>query len=61
MGLLAAKALATPVRASVTPGPAVTQQTPMPRVSRAVASAAWAAACSCRVSTSWMPSSTQAA
>jgi hypothetical protein len=50
-----------PVSASVTPGPAVTAQTPMPRVSLAVASAACAAACSWRVSTSWMPSSTQAA
>ena len=60
-GLLAAYALAIPVSASVTPGPAVTAQTPIPRVSRAVASAAWAAACSCRVSISWMPSSTHAA
>jgi len=60
-GLDAAQALAIPVSASVTPGPAVTQQTPMPRVRRAVASAACAAACSCRVSTSAMPSSTHAA
>ncbi len=34
-GELAAYALATPVRASVTPGPAVTTATPRPRVVRA--------------------------
>ena len=34
-GLRAEKALATPVTASVTPGPAVTTATPMLRVSRA--------------------------
>ena len=57
-GTLAAQALATPVTASVTPGPAVTMATPMPRVRRAQASAAWAAACSWRVSTMRIPSST---
>jgi len=60
-GELAAQAFATPVTASVTPGPAVTIATPTPRVRRAQASAAWAAACSWRVSTSRIPSSTQPA
>ena len=60
-GLAAAHAFATPVTASVTPGPAVTIATPTPRVSRAQASAACAAACSWRVSTIRMPSSTQPA
>ena len=60
-GLCAAHAFATPVTASVTPGPAVTIATPTPRVSRAQASAACAAACSWRVSTRRTPSSTQPA
>ena len=60
-GTFAAQAFATPVTASVTPGPAVTMATPAPRVRRAQASAACAAACSWRVSTRRIPSSTQPA
>ena len=57
-GTFAAQAFATAVTVPVTPGPAVTMQTPRLRVSRAHPSAAWPAACSCRVSTSRIPSST---
>jgi hypothetical protein len=54
-GLRAACAFATPVTASVTPGPGTTTATPSPRVSRAHASAAWAAACSWRTSMMRIP------
>ena len=59
IGLRAAKALATPVTASVTPGPGATIATPMPRVRRAYASVQCAAACSWRVSMTATPSSRQ--
>jgi hypothetical protein len=55
-GELAYRALAIPVTASVTPGPAVTAATPGRNVTLAHPSAAWAAACSCRKSTMRMPS-----
>ncbi len=45
-------AVAMPLTAFVTPGPAVTAAKPGVRVSRPVASAAKTAVCSCRVSTS---------
>ena len=48
------RALVSAVSVFVTPGPAVTTATPTP-VSRAVASAAKAAVCSCRVSMTRMP------
>jgi hypothetical protein len=49
-------ALAIPVTASVTPGPAVTAATPGCSVTLAHPSAAWVAACSWRKSTMRMPS-----
>src|SRR3989475_10643661 len=58
-GLRAEYALATPVTASVTPGPAVTIATPRLRVRRAQASAACAAACSWRRSMTRIPSRRQ--
>ncbi len=59
IGELAYIALAIPVTASVTPGPAVTAATPGRSVTRAQPSAAWAADCSCRKSTTRIPSATQ--
>ena len=59
IGEFAYIALAMPVTASVTPGPAVTAATPGCSVTRAQPSAAWAAACSWRKSTTRMPSLTQ--
>ena len=50
MGVCARKALATPVTVSAVPGPAVTTATPGLPVTRVQASAACAAACSCRTS-----------
>ncbi len=50
-------AFATAVTTSVTPGPAVTIATPTRPVVRAQPSAAWPAACSWRVSTSFSPRS----
>ena len=57
IGLSARSALATPVTASVVPGPAVTTAQPGRPVTRAYPSAAWAATCSWRTSTTLMPSS----
>jgi len=51
--------LATAVSVPVTPGPAVATQTPQARRTRPHASAAWAAACSWRTSTTRTPSSRQ--
>ena len=59
MGLSARKALATPVMASVVPGPAVTTAQPGRPVTRAYPSAACAATCSWRTSMTLMPSSMQ--
>ncbi len=59
IGEFAYIALAIPVTASVTPGPAVTAAIPGWRVTRAHPSAAWAADCSWRKSTILMPASTQ--
>ena len=59
IGVWARKALATPVTVSVVPGPAVTTATPGLPVTRVQASAACAAACSCRTSMMRMPSSRQ--
>ena len=58
-GMLARYAVATPVTASVSPGPAVTIATPGWPVTRAQPSAACAADCSWRTSTTPMPSSRQ--
>ena len=59
IGMLARQAVATPVTASVSPGPAVTIATPGCPVTRAQPSAACAADCSWRTSTMPMPSSRQ--
>jgi hypothetical protein len=57
--MFARHAVATPVTASVSPGPAVTIATPGCPVTRAQPSAACAADCSCRTSMIPMPSSRQ--
>jgi len=60
-GAASVKALATPVKRLVAPGPEQPMQTPGRRVTRDQACAASAAACSCRWSIARMPSAMQAA
>lgn len=55
VGMQSRYALAMAVTQSVKPGPAVTTATPVCPVVRAQPSAAWPAACSCRVSISRNP------
>ncbi len=58
-GVCAARQFATAVTVPVTPGPAVTSATPAARRTLPHASAAWAADCSCRTSTTRTPSCRQ--
>ena len=58
-GVCAENEFATAVTTPVTPGPAVTTATPQARLIRPQASAACAAACSWRTSTTRIPSSRQ--